>query len=714
MIGCSVSLKSRFANWLLQDDEEEQEVAVKQVPPSISLAGVTPTGSPASYSPRNAKAYAQFGYVNNTTVFRAICIVAQSCASVDWKVYKSNTGTMTKSGIKKRTEMPTHPLAKLLEKPNSSKARSTFIEQLVSYWLITGSNYMLASFNDNTLTPGQTPLGLYNLRPDLVEQLAGANGDVATYRYDVGDNRYIDYPAWKVLALRFFHPLDELAGLSPIQVAAAVIERQNAGEEWNFHLMRNMARPSGAFVAQTEFSDEGRARMRREVQNKYGRGKQTAGMPMLLENGLSYIQLAINPVDADWFNSDAAAGRKIASAIGVDPLLLQDKQYSTYNNELEAKLAMWELTCFPLMEKLKDELNGFLVPFYGGGVEIDYDREPIESLKRNRQMESVTTIAEWNTGLRSFNQSASDFDLPTVADKDDFLRLGPTIFVRLSDISEFLDAQKKIWNPPPLPTGQPGQLQGPAKPPKLLGTTGNPSAGNIRVNKVPTNVIPLTPNSRQFRETWAEIMVKGILEYNESERQLLVHTHKTTKMNKNRAIKAIMQLQTSQFTQLVAGYYASVAMEAGKSVAAQFGEKFIFSSDVMQVLGEFAGKNILAFLQEREQSLDDILQAGDFAVKMREEYHYYQKNIESFARDQVVIADNVGRALAARQMQVPLLKTWVSESACHAEINGLTMTLDSLYDFVHVQFPTCECSEVYSLDLAASNPFAMQTVITEV
>jgi HK97 family phage portal protein len=704
---------------LLKDDSQQQEI--KQVPPSISLSGITPSGSPVSYSPRNAKAYSQFGYQSNIAVYRSVNIIAQSCASVDWNVYKTagvKDAPVTVGGIRKRRVIvDNHPLAKLLAKPNSDKARSSFIEQLVSYWLITGSDYMLASFNTDMQVPGETPQGLYNLRPDLVEQIAGYNGQVATYRYDLGMNKYIDYPAWKVMALRFFHPLDELAGLSPIQVAAAVIERQNAGEEWNFHLMRNMARPSGAFVAATEFSDEGRARMRREVMNKYGRGKQTAGMPMLLENGLSYIQLAINPVDADWFNSDAAAGRKIASALGVDPLLLNDKQYATYNNELEAKLAMWELTCFPLMEIIKDELNAFLVPFYGGGVEIDYDREPIESLKRNRQLESVTTIAEWNTGLRSFNDSAIDFDLVPVADKDDFYRLGPTIFVRRSEIGEFLDAQKKIWNPPaPVATanGQPGMLPGPAKPPKLLGTTGNPSAGNIRVNKVPTNVVPLTPNSRQFRERWTEILVKELYDYNEAERQLLVYTHKTAKINAQKAVKSAFHLHNSQLTQTMAAYYASIAVEAGGVVAAQFGEKFLFSHDVVQVLGECAGKNISTLTTQREAQFEGIFDnKAQFGDKMREIYTGHRKYLEEFVQQQVVLAENIGRSCAAHQIQAPLLKTWVSVDYCHSHIDSETIPLDAIYS-TGVLYPQCQCSEVYSLDFVADNPFAHPVVVTQV
>lgn len=706
-----VSFRSRIVDWLLADDVE-----TKQIPPTITMSGITPTGSPVPSAMRNARTYAQYGYQSNVTVYRAITIVAQACASVDWKVYK--IGVSKRDGKKTRTEIYNHPLNKLLEKPNNNKARSTFIEQLVSYWMISGTNYLLGSFPGDTYDIGMEPLALYNLRPDLVEQIAGANGEVAFYDYDVTGTspteKKIRYPAWKVLPLRFFHPLDELSGLSVIQVAAAVVERQNAGEEWNYNLMRNMARPSGAFVAATEFSDEGRARLRREIQNKYGRGKHTAGMPMLLENGLTYIQLAINPVDADWFNSDAAAGRKIASAIGVDPLLLQDKQYSTYNNELEAKLAMWELTCFPLMEKLKDELNGWLVPFYGSGVEIDYDREPIESLKRNRQMESVTTIAEWNTGLRSFNSSATDLLVEPIDEKDDFYRFAPNIFVRRSDISEFLDAQKTFWQPQQPTLGNLGRPQTPFRIGGPVPQSANPAIGQTRVNVINPNVIPTiqppgslhsldidmqqaTRETLQFRHGWEETIKQGLLQYHESEALLLIQACKTQKEP-----LATFQLHATQLQELLAGYYASVAMEAGKRVAAQFGEKFVLSREVIEVLGEYAGKSIAKQVQERERGLQSVLSLESKISRHEIIRRYYvgeREQVLSSVREHVYLAGNIGAMMAAKQTGLPLLKTWVSINGCDLKYNGMTTAILLSYDR-DVQFPLCQCTEIYSLDLA--------------
>jgi HK97 family phage portal protein len=769
---------------------------LKQADPPLTTLGGAVLGSTqqATYQARTARNFAQYGYMNNVTVYRAINIIAQSCASVDWQVYKV---TNPNSPKKQRVPISNHPMALLLQNPNKNKARASFIEQLISYWLISGTDYMLASFPSEVRTPDSKPQAVYNLRPDLITLRAGINGDVAYYRYNISGGyssynsdigsyaKYIDYPAWKVMALRFFHPLDELAGLSVIQVAAAVVERQNAGEEWNFSLMKNMARPSGAFVAAADFSDESRARLKREVFQKYGRGKNTAGMPMLLENGLTYVQLAINPVDADWLNSDAAAGRKIASAIGVDPLLLQDKQYSTYNNELEAKLAMWELTCFPLMEKLKDELNSFLTPFYGRDVEIDYDKEPIESLRRNRQLESVTTIAEWNTGLRSFNDAAMDLDIQTTpSDTDDFYRFGPTIFVRRSAIGDFLDAQEALWKqteqllqPPQLPPttvqqvgpdgnpvgpdGKPiQQLQGanplqPQKPvnPLIPGQSTNPSTGTVRINKVPPFAVPRIQNLQplkaqeerdhiyyqieQFRQQWYGHFTQGVKSYFDSELITLLQAigHNTNTETAKAAVLATLQLHTSQLQTILAGYYASIADASARRIGQQFGTKTtIFTKTSIETLGVYAGKNIASIAATTQGHIEDIFNTaltesksvGDVSQKLRELYNGYTKQrAETIAMNETVLAHNVGSHIAAKQLGIPVFKTWIAARDMrvrseHQQLDGQRQYLEKPYTSGNTQllFPKddsygapvefligCRCAEYYTVDFHPESRF---------
>jgi len=752
-----MSVRSRILDWLLKDEE-------KQAPPLVTQSGVVASGQTVLYSPRNMRQFA-IAYEQNIVVYRAINIVAQACASLDWDVYLKGTGEK-----KKRVPIANHPLKKLFAKPNPEKSRSAFIEQLISYWMIAGTNYMYGTFPGAPAqySQGITPNALYNLRPDLVQQICGDDGRPTIYRYQVidpqGHNRFQDYSAWQVLPFRFFNPLDELSGLSVVQVAAAVVERQQAGEEWNFNLMKNMARPSGAFVSQSEFGDEARTRLKREIYQKYGRGKATAGMPMLLENGLSYIQLAINPTDADWINSDSSAGRKIASAIGVDPLLLNDKQYSTYNNELEAKLAMWEFTCFPLMERIKDELNGFLVPFYGDSIEADYDKEPIESLRRNRQLESVTTLAEWNTGVRSFNMTAADLDLEGVTDVDDFYRLGAMFFVRKNNFSQFLDAMENIWKgvAPMGPQSIPPLMPPPS--PAAASSMGNPSSNKIPGTSLSRNPVPMIAQPGTLRENFYQIteiknskadlqamyraiehqrsvyyshFTQAMKTYFTGELATLIQAlaHQKSLSAAKPLVMAALELHQQQLQPLFAGYYASIAEGAAHAISLQFQHKStIFTKQGIDMLGHYAGTTIddindttkqkiltvFTDMETEEKGVDDLAQS------LRDVYQGYGEDRAALiAQNEAVTAYNAGSYTAASQLGMPLTKTWLTAGDskvrdAHKDTEGQVVPFDQPFDVGgdQMQFPkdaslgadpsniiNCRCTIIFSQHLSEVSEF---------
>jgi hypothetical protein len=66
----------------------------------------------------------------------------------------------------------------------------------------------------------------------------------------------------------------------------------------------------------------------------------------------------------------------------------------------EARLMLWEETVIPLLDRVRDGLlNGWLLPFFGSGLEFCYDLDRISALIPRRQMHRETVIAEWTASL---------------------------------------------------------------------------------------------------------------------------------------------------------------------------------------------------------------------------------------------------------------------------------------------------------------------------
>jgi len=197
----------------------------------------------AVWMPRNYEKFSDEAYRKNAVAYRSINLISQSIASIKWQLF------MEDKGISR--EIKEHPVLKLLSRPNPCRSGVEFIEALISYKLINGNTYILKIGGLN-----EHPQELHLLRPDRVSIIAGKGGIPAGYQYKIGDDEII-YPVdpisgkSAVLHIKYFHPLNDWYGLSPIEAAANSIDQNNNAGTWNQSLLQNGAKPSGALVVKT-------------------------------------------------------------------------------------------------------------------------------------------------------------------------------------------------------------------------------------------------------------------------------------------------------------------------------------------------------------------------------------------------------------------------------------------------------------------------------
>ncbi|MEQ1706508.1 MAG: phage portal protein, partial [Rickettsiales bacterium] len=132
--------------------------------------------------------YAQFAreaYIKNVVAHRAIDMVSTAAASINLELYSINArGT--------RTEEKSHPILKLIKKPNPNCATSDFFQSLYNYYQISG-NVFIQAVGVKDLPPSE----LHLLRPDRVSIVAGKGAMAEAYRYSVG-NQTRDFPVNKI------------------------------------------------------------------------------------------------------------------------------------------------------------------------------------------------------------------------------------------------------------------------------------------------------------------------------------------------------------------------------------------------------------------------------------------------------------------------------------------------------------------------------------
>jgi len=313
-------------------------------------------------------------YRENVIVYRCVNLIAQSAGHVPWKVLKSKSGEVIAG----------HPLHYLLKRPNPEKAGADFFSELISSILLFGNSYILS-------TSDSKPKEIY-LLPALATELVLDQNRLVAYKYksSSGDKFYRVDPVNKisrVLHLKNYHPLNQHYGLSCLEAASLPIDLHQQSSYWNHSLLQNGARPSGALIVKDSngyLSDEQFERLQAQLSEKFT-GNNNAGKPLLLEGGLGWQEMSINPKDMDFIESKNSAAREIALAFGVPPQLLGINGDNTYSNMQEARLALWEETLIPLLDKIADSMSNWLSYLFKEDIIIDFDSDGISALTEKRE-----------------------------------------------------------------------------------------------------------------------------------------------------------------------------------------------------------------------------------------------------------------------------------------------------------------------------------------
>ncbi|KAJ6645030.1 hypothetical protein Bhyg_00231 [Pseudolycoriella hygida] len=314
-------------------------------------------------------------YKNNVIVNRCVNLIAQSASHVPWIVSKNKGGSYER--------VLNHPVYHLLKRPNPEKAGADFFGEVIASKLLYGNAYILAALVN------MQPREIY-LLPAYSMNLMLDKGAAIAYRY-TGNNEERIYPIDRVrrvsqiLHLKNYHPTDLHYGLSCLDAAALSINLHNQATNWNSSLLRNGARPSGALIVKEGYlTEEQFERLQDQLTEKFT-GSNNSGRPLLLEGGLGWQEMSINPKDMDFIESKNSSAREIALAFGIPPQLLGINGDNTYSNMQEARLALWEETLIPLLDKLADALGNWLSQWYHEEIIIDFDRDSISALTEKRE-----------------------------------------------------------------------------------------------------------------------------------------------------------------------------------------------------------------------------------------------------------------------------------------------------------------------------------------
>lgn len=375
-------------NLLRRGETALPETKVSATGPVIAYANA----GRVAWSPRDTVTLTRVGFTGNPVGFRSVKLIAEAAAALPLVLQNAEC------------RFDTHPLIRLIKRPNPMQGRAELMEALYGQILLSGNGYVEA-------VPGLEGgvAELHVLRSDRMGVVPGHDGWPVAYDYAVGNRKHrftlAEGAPSPICHLKAFHPQDDHYGLSPMQAAANAIDVHNSAARWSKALLDNAARPSGAIVykgidGQGSLSADQYDRLMSEMESAH-MGARNAGRPMLLEGGLDWKPMGFSPSDMEFQKTKESAAREIAQAFGVPPMLLGIPGDATYANYQEANRAFYRLTVLPLVSKVTNALGHWLSEHSGDEVDLkpDLDQVPALSAERDAQWSRVAgadflTLAE--------------------------------------------------------------------------------------------------------------------------------------------------------------------------------------------------------------------------------------------------------------------------------------------------------------------------------
>ena len=366
---------------------------------------------------------AEEGYLKNSIVYKCVNEISRGASSVPF---------VLKAGD---VVLEDHPLLSLLYRPNPLQSHSEFFNSIFGFLLLSGNAYILKVGAEIG-----SPKELHLLRPDRIRIKGKGKAIPDSYEYVLGGKVQQVYPIDEtngnsdLKQIKLFNPLDDYYGLSPMSAAAVEVDQHNMAGKHNINLLSNGARPSGAVIFKPQddagisvnLSESQRQQLLTDMNNRFS-GTNNAGRPLLLEGDFSWQEMGLSPRDLDFLNLKHMAATDIALCFGVPSQLVGVPDAQTYANVAEARLALYEETIIPHLRKIESDLNEWLVPMFGEGLEFSFDIDKIPALaERTRKVYENVTVAV-REGIMTRNEARELLGL-TRMDGADELYISATLF----------------------------------------------------------------------------------------------------------------------------------------------------------------------------------------------------------------------------------------------------------------------------------------------
>lgn len=377
------------------------------------------------YPEFDQKSAIEDGYATNVDVYSIVNRKAKMAAGIPFYVYrvKSKEGkkflrdykaimsTATKLTpeavvkaqflkIKALTEVEEdNNLSRLIQRPNETDSQQEFLEKCYGFLDITGNTYILKERPEMGANKGiprrlnTLPSPYMEILPDGMVPVLGVTG------YNFFLYGPIGIEKENIIHIKYFNPDyqpngSHLYGMPPLRAGNKTLTQSNS-EVDSMTAQFQHGGPAGMFYNESITPDEQSMALVGGTKNKWERetyGNKNRGKILFSAGKMGYLQAGLSPADLKILEAGTFTFRKLCNLYNMPSPLFNDNEYSTQSNMEQFYKAAYVDGIIPMVMKLRDAFNSFLLPDFGDDgeyfIDADYSNIPVLQV-------DMKTLTEW-------------------------------------------------------------------------------------------------------------------------------------------------------------------------------------------------------------------------------------------------------------------------------------------------------------------------------
>jgi HK97 family phage portal protein len=361
-----------------------------------------------------------------TTVYACIMVISQDLSSLPLPIMQR----MPDGSIREATEHRLYPI--IHDAPNANMTSMVFRGAMLTSLLGWGNSYTFIRRDRAGRVVELVPLPSERTSPVMVTRKDGSKQFMyATTATEDGLPSYFDpSDVLHVPGLSF----DGYVGMSPIQTCKNAFGMALAAEKFGAQLFGNGAKASGVLSHPNTLGTEALENLKKSLREIMT--GESALRPLILEEGMKWDQLTINPNDAQFIELRQFQRSEICSLYRVAMHLIQDLQRATNNNIEHQSLDHIRYCLRPRAIAVEQEINKKLLtgPYFVEHDFNDFQRGDFASQTAGYTLLRNAGVYSANDILRALRQN------PIPAEDGGDVRLAPLNMVPLKQLAKEEDA----------------------------------------------------------------------------------------------------------------------------------------------------------------------------------------------------------------------------------------------------------------------------------